>query len=114
MPALCLAGALLAGCAHTVPVEQPVPTMDLPAGWSQAATPSGQEWPDAQWWQHFGSAELSQLVSQGQASNLELAAALSRVRQAESQARIAGVSLLPSVDLSAGASRDFSTWISGS
>lgn len=106
MPALCLAGVLLAGCAHTIPVEQPVPTMDLPAGWSQAAKPAGQEWPDAQWWQHFGSAELSQLVQDGQASNLELAAALSRVRQAESQARIAGVSLLPSVDLSAGASRD--------
>jgi outer membrane protein TolC len=44
--------------------------------------------------------------ARGQQSNLELAAALSRMRQAAAQARIAGVALLPSVDASAGASRD--------
>lgn len=115
---LCLAGALLAGCAHTVPVAEAPPVLDLPAGWAQAGTQAGaqpgtqagkaapQEWPDAQWWQGFGSAELSKLVDEGQKSNLELAAALSRVRQAEAQARIAGVTLLPSVDASLGASRD--------
>lgn len=104
--ALCLAGALLAGCAHTLPVAEPPPVPDLPAGWSQAGNMGSGEWPDALWWQRFGSAELSQLVDEGQKSNLELAAALSRVRQAEAQARIAGVALLPSVDASAGASRD--------
>lgn len=104
--ALCLAGALLAGCAHTIPVAEPPPVLDLPAGWSQAGKTRGQEWPDSQWWQRFGSAELSQLVGAGQEGNLELAAALSRMRQAEAQARIAGVALLPSVDASAGASRD--------
>jgi multidrug efflux system outer membrane protein len=104
--ALCLAGALLAGCAHTIPVAEPPPALDLPAGWSQAGNARGREWPDTQWWQRFGSAELSQLVGQGQEGNLELAAALSRVRQAEAQARIAGVALLPSVDFSAGAGRD--------
>ncbi|WP_229202308.1 efflux transporter outer membrane subunit [Pseudoduganella aquatica] len=105
-PALCLAGALLTGCAHTIPVAEPLPAVDLPAGWSQAGTPGSQEWPDTNWWQRFGSAELSQLVREGQENNLELAAALSRLRQAESQARIAGVALLPSVDAVAGASRD--------
>lgn len=104
--ALCLAGALLAGCAHTLPVAEPPPALDLPAGWSQGGKTGSQEWPDTYWWQGFGSAELSQLVGEGQTGNLELAAALSRVRQAEAQARIAGVSLLPSVDVSAGASRD--------
>ena len=102
----CLSGMLLAGCAHTIPVADQVPAVELPAGWSQAGTPSSQEWPDTYWWQRFGSDELSQLVREGQESNLELAAAMSRVRQAEAQARVAGVALLPSVDAYAGASRD--------
>jgi NodT family efflux transporter outer membrane factor (OMF) lipoprotein len=102
----CLAGVLLAGCAHKIPVAEPAPTVELPAGWSQAGKPGSQEWPDSQWWQRFGSDELSQLVRDGQDSNLELAAAMSRMRQAAAQARIAGVALLPSVDASAGASRD--------
>lgn len=106
MLAGCIAGILLAGCAHKVPVAEPAPAIELPAGWSQAATSGSQEWPDSLWWQRFGSDELSQLVNDGQQRNLELAAALSRVRQAAAQARIAGVALLPSVDAYAGASRD--------
>ena len=102
----CLASILLAGCTRTMPVKEAAPQVELPAGWSQAGKPGSQEWPDTHWWQRFGSDELSQLVSQGQDSNLELAAALSRVRQAAAQARIAGVTLLPSVDASASASRD--------
>ncbi|MBV7534993.1 efflux transporter outer membrane subunit [Duganella sp. sic0402] len=102
----CVAGVLLAACSHTKPVMEPAPAIELPAGWSQAGTAGSQAWPDSHWWQRFGSDELSQLVREGQDSNLELAAAMSRVRQAAAQARIAGVALLPSVDASAGASRD--------
>ncbi|MHA4866070.1 efflux transporter outer membrane subunit [Duganella sp. PWIR1] len=103
---LCLAGVVLAGCTHTKPVAEALPTVELPAGWSQAGKPGSQEWPDTYWWQRFGSDELNQLVREGQDSNLELAAAMSRMRQASAQARIAGVTLLPSVDAYAGASRD--------
>ncbi|WP_229257158.1 efflux transporter outer membrane subunit [Duganella callida] len=106
MLAGCLGAVLLAGCAHTIPATEPAPAVDLPAGWSQASQAGSKEWPDSHWWQRFGSDELSQLVREGQESNLELAAALSRVRQAEAQARIAGVALLPAVDAYAGASRD--------
>ncbi|NGZ85107.1 efflux transporter outer membrane subunit [Duganella sp. SAP-35] len=106
MLAASLAGVLLAGCAHKIPVTEVVPAVELPAGWSQAGKPGQQAWPDTHWWKRFGSDELSQLVREGQESNLELAAALSRVRQAAAQARIAGVALLPSVDAYAGASRD--------
>ncbi|WP_432383671.1 efflux transporter outer membrane subunit [Duganella sp. P38] len=106
MLAGCLAGVLLAGCTHTRPIAEPAPAVPLPANWSQAGTAGSQAWPDSHWWQRFGSDELSQLVREGQHSNLELAAAMSRVRQAAAQARIAGVALLPSVDASAGASRD--------
>lgn len=106
MLAACLAAVLLAGCTHTKPVAEPAPAVEMPATWSAAGKPGSPEWPDSHWWQRFGSAELSQLVREGEDSNLELAAALSRMRQAAAQARIAGVALLPSVDASAGVSRD--------
>jgi NodT family efflux transporter outer membrane factor (OMF) lipoprotein len=76
------------------------PVVDMPAGWGPGETGLAGQWPDKDWWNRFGSAELARMVEQGQAGNLELAAALARLRQAEAQARIAGVALLPSVDLS--------------
>jgi NodT family efflux transporter outer membrane factor (OMF) lipoprotein len=86
---------LLAGCASHAPIAEPPPKVDLPAGWTVAADSSHQEWPDKNWWRRFGSPELTHLVDEGQSSNLELAGALARVSQAEAEARIAGVSLLP-------------------
>jgi multidrug efflux system outer membrane protein len=100
-----MAGALLAGCAHTVPPAAPTPKLAMPAGWAQGETAQGGGSLDPDWWKRFGSVELASLVREGQASNLELAAALSRVRQAEAQARIAGVALLPTVDFGGGADR---------
>jgi multidrug efflux system outer membrane protein len=102
----CLIGmacAVLAGCAQTPP--PPPPALAMPAGWAAGETAQDSQWPDPDWWNRFGSAELARMVREGQASNLELAAALSRVRQAEAQARIAGVALLPSVDFGSGADR---------
>jgi len=96
--------AVLAGCAQTMP-PAPAPAVAMPAGWAPGETAYGSQGLDPAWWNRFGSAELARLVRQGQASNLELAAALSRVRQAEAQARIAGVALLPTVDFGGGADR---------
>jgi len=101
-----LACAALAGCASRAPVAEAPPRVELPAGWTAAATPDHQAWPDKNWWQRFGSPELTRLVDEGQSGNLELAGALARVRQAEAGARIAGVSLLPTASFSSGASRD--------
>ena len=98
--------AVLAGCAQTMPpAPSPPPAVAMPAGWAPGETADGSQGLDPAWWNRFGSAELARLVRQGQASNLELAAALSRVRQAEAQARIAGVALLPTVDFGSGADR---------
>jgi len=97
--------AVLAGCASRAPIVEPPPKVDLPAGWTAAGTANAQEWPDKQWWQRFGSAELTQLVDAGQSGNLELAGALARVKQAEAGARIAGVSLLPTASVYGDASR---------
>jgi NodT family efflux transporter outer membrane factor (OMF) lipoprotein len=100
-----LACAVLAGCASHAPIVEPPPKVELPAGWSIGGAPNHQEWPDKNWWQRFGSAELTHLVAEGQSSNLELAGALARVKQAEAEARIAGVSLLPTANFYGDANR---------
>jgi multidrug efflux system outer membrane protein len=110
---IAMACAMLAGCAHTVPVTAP-PKVDMPAGWAPGETAQARQWPDKDWWNRFGSDELARMVEQGQAGNLELAAALARVRQAEAQARIAGVSLLPTVDFGSGADRSIPLGAGGS
>jgi NodT family efflux transporter outer membrane factor (OMF) lipoprotein len=100
-----LACAVLTGCASHAPIAEPPPKVDLPAGWTEAGTSNHQAWPDKNWWQRFGSPELTHLVGEGQSSNLELAGALARVRQAEAEARIAGVSLLPTANFYSDANR---------
>lgn len=102
----CAVLTLLAGCAHKAPVEEAMPVIEMPAGWTLGGKAGNQEWPDNDWWKRFGSAELSELVDQGQKSNLEIAAALSRVRQAETRSKIAGAPLLPSLEYATGAYRD--------
>jgi hypothetical protein len=57
------------------------------------------------------------LVDEGQRNNFEIAAAVSRVQQAEAQARIAGAPLLPDVDVRESGSvlcaRHFAIYIHG-
>ncbi len=89
-----LAALLLAGCAVD-PASREVPT---PADWEIARADT--RWPDADWWRQLGSTELDGLIAEAQRANLDLAAASSRVLQAELQARNAGGALLPSVSLS--------------
>lgn len=100
-----LACATLAGCASHAPIAEPPPKVDLPAAWTEAGTPAHQASPDKNWWQRFGSPELTRLVDEGRSGNLELAGALARVRQAEAGARIAGVSLLPTANFYSDANR---------
>jgi NodT family efflux transporter outer membrane factor (OMF) lipoprotein len=100
-----VACAVLTGCASHAPIVEPLPRVDLPAGWTLAGAPRHQEWPDKNWWQRFGSPELTHLVDEGQSGNLALAGALARVRQAEAGARIAGVSLLPTANFYSDANR---------
>jgi len=85
------------------PVNEPVP-VDVPAHWDQTVENTAM-WPAPDWWRNFGSAELDRLMDEARNNNLDLAAAAARILQAEAQARLAGVALLPAIDLSAGASR---------
>ena len=85
------------------PVNDPV-AVNVPADWDQPVDTSA--WPEPDWWQNFGSAELDQLIAEAQANNLDLAAAAARILQAEAQTKLAGVALLPTLDLGAGVSRN--------
>lgn len=79
---------------------------DVPFSWVQATPSSEKLWPDAGWWSEFGSAELTGLVAEAQASNLDLAIARARVEQADAQARIVGSSLLPTISARGGANEN--------
>ncbi|HTN34499.1 MAG TPA: efflux transporter outer membrane subunit [Marinobacter sp.] len=100
--ALMLAAAVIAltGCATTQPIERPVPQLtenwNAPRDIAESNLP-----PDRLWWQAFGSDELDRLISHAFTQSSDLAATAERVFQAEQQARIAGSSLLPSLDLNA-------------
>lgn len=93
---------LLAGCNLAPTYERP--EQALPAYYEQGA---GEASVSPLWWRAFGSDELSLFVTRAAQGNLELAGAISRVRQADIQARIAGAPLLPTVNANAGANRNF-------
>jgi outer membrane protein, multidrug efflux system len=103
--AVCACVLLTLGACSVGPAFQR-PDIPAPAAWREAP-PNENEgiWPSAAWWHGFGSPTLDDLIAQAQRSNDDLAAAIARVEEADAQARIAGAALLPSVDLSADASR---------
>ena len=103
--ALCGCALLtLAGCSVGPAYQRP--DIVLPARWRDAPDPqTSAVWPDSDWWHGFGSATLDDLIEQAQRCNDDLAVAIARIREADAQVRIAGAALLPSLDFSAGATR---------
>jgi NodT family efflux transporter outer membrane factor (OMF) lipoprotein len=89
-----LGGCLLSG-------DMPEPNLVVPASYdsgpkspiaAQAALPS------LDWWTKFRSRELTALIEEARENNLDIAAAIARIVQADAQARIVGAALLPVVD----------------
>jgi NodT family efflux transporter outer membrane factor (OMF) lipoprotein len=78
---------------------------DVPAAFEGRAAANAPIWPAKDWWRNFSSAELDGLIAAAQTGNLDLAAAQTRVLQADARVRQAGASLLPSVGFSADAAR---------
>lgn len=94
----CIIAACLSGCA--MPVKHPGAPMALPMAWNAAEAYSATDTlPALDWWQGFGSTELSELVTTALADSPDLAVATERVIQAEISLRSAGASLFPSIDL---------------
>ena len=96
-----LGGCLLGG-------DKPEPALDIPAnytGVSPNPVVAEAAVPPLDWWTKFRSRELSEIIEQARAANLDIAAAIARIVQADAQARIAGAALLPDVNLNASAQR---------
>jgi len=98
---LCLAAGSGA-CVLTQ--DLPDPALDVPTHYKYAG--KGDAPPSLDWWRGFRSAELAQLMEEAQTVNLDIAAAVARIVQADAQARQAGAALLPSV--STGGSETYS------
>ena len=105
-PPLCwrLFGAisLLSGC--DIGHDYRRPALDIPAAYRATTQTEAAAWPSADWWRGFRSPELNDLIGQARTQNLDIAAAIARVRQADAQVRIAGAPLLPDVNATANAS----------
>ncbi len=100
-----LGGCLLSG-------DKPEPGIDIPAAYdggprNEAAAEAAV--PPLDWWRMFRSRELTDIIEAARAGNLDIAAAIARIVQADAQARIAGSALLPNVALNASATRSRSS-----
>src|ERR1700741_1088488 len=71
--------------------------LDAPKTYKYATSTDAGERPSLDWWRGFHSVELTQLMEEAQTVNLDIAAAVSRIFQADAQARQAGAALLPSL-----------------
>lgn len=101
---LALSGTL-GGCIF---VEKPEPGLAIPTSYDRAsANPALAEaaLPKLDWWRSFRSKELTDIIEQARAANLDIAAAIARIVQADASARIAGAPLLPNIGLDGSATR---------
>ena len=86
----------------------PLPALeatDLPPAWEQPIAVDAPVWPEPDWWAGFSSPELNDIILAVQRSNLDLAAAEQRIRQADARVRIAGSALLPEIGAGLSGSR---------
>lgn len=95
----------LGGCLLT---DKPEPGLDIPQAYDRSSpNPAIAEaaLPPLDWWRGFRSRELTEIIEETRAANLDIAAAVARIVQADAQARIAGSALLPVVNLNGDATR---------
>ncbi len=98
---------LLAACAVGPNYHAPgVSALGVPPRYS-AAAPEGQLPDLKRWWGQFDDPMLGWLVDRALGANLDIAQAVARLRQARAAVTIARADLLPSVEGSAGAGRNF-------
>ena len=88
--------AASAGCILTK--DLPDPALEIPGRYNAASRSNLDAPPPLDWWRGFRSSELTTLMEEAQTVNLDIAAATSRIRQADALARIAGAALLPTLN----------------
>ena len=88
--------------------DKPDPGLDIPQAYLGAPkNPALAEaaLPSLDWWRKFRSKELTELIEEARPSNLDIAAAVAQIEQADAQSRVAGAPLLPAVGLNGAATR---------
>jgi NodT family efflux transporter outer membrane factor (OMF) lipoprotein len=95
---------LLSGCMLTVDAPI-VPVVDTPPAYREAPRNPKAALPAPDWWRGFRSRELTTLVERAQLANLDIAAAVARIEQADAQTRISGAPLLPAIEFDGSAQR---------
>ena len=96
----------LGGCL--LATDKPEPGLDIPAAYEYGPKkPQVAEAavPPLDWWLSFRSKELTALIEEARTSNLDIAAAVAQIVQADAQSRVAGAPLLPGVALNGSATR---------
>lgn len=109
-----LFAAPLGGCLLT---DRPDPALDIPANYRagpKSAAAAEAALPPIDWWRDFRSRELISLIEEARTANLDIAAAVARIVQADAQSRVVGAALLPTVGLNGGATRSRSSQSSSS
>jgi NodT family efflux transporter outer membrane factor (OMF) lipoprotein len=94
---------MLSGCI--LGSERPELAVEIPPAYRNAGSKPYAALPTYEWWRGFRSRELTALIEEAQQANLDIAAAVGRILQADAQARLAGAPLLPNVDLDGDAAR---------
>lgn len=96
----------LSGCVLTTGETWKEPFVEVPPAYRAGGnTKSPAALPKPDWWRGFRSAELTSLVERAQLANLDIAAAVARIEQADAQTRISGAPLLPAIDFDGTATR---------
>src|ERR1700744_1393909 len=83
------------GCVLTQDI--PDPAMDVPGGYKYGGPRAEDAPPTLDWWRGFRSEGMTTLMEEAQRVNLDIAAAVARMVQADALARQAGAALLPAV-----------------
>lgn len=101
--ALAASACTLAACS--TPVPQALKPADVPGKFTGPVAPGTSVWPNPDWWQAFGSDELSGLITTAQTNNLDIAVAMASVLQAQANRDISRSALFPTIDLQPSAQR---------
>jgi NodT family efflux transporter outer membrane factor (OMF) lipoprotein len=104
---LLLAAVALAGCVPDAVV--PRPALDVPDSYRYAGPKGGLRDHATDWWTSFHSPELTRLMEETEVENLDIAAAIGQVEQADATARQSGAALFPTLSASDTVTRSLSS-----
>ncbi|MGO4707317.1 efflux transporter outer membrane subunit [Microvirga sp. 2MCAF38] len=86
----------------------------VPEQFKNGGFSTGSTWPKDGWWRILGSKELDRMMETARSGNLDTAAAMARIEQANAQIKVASQGLIPSLSGSASAGQSFQGSRSGS